>query len=938
MKRQLLSMALVCTMLLALLAVAIPLSATENTEDHNLEGAGVTTLAESDENLHTAFENAMVPFVDYMTNTFSSSYDVENPNESIIWQYVMKHHLDEFREFIRVDDDYIEYIDEKYYVPVDVFEAYVAVNFVVTDELIERLHICEAYVPDGDEYVYFYQYYGGSGGPRDVVFYHGYKQLTDNTYALYAYTVDMMEPIPDEDMTDLHEGVDYVTIDEPEIGTYNYYITGDYVMTVEYDGKNALCMTFDPADTPVLREEGVIVPEASEGDDTTPEDEEFPFTLEFTSDITVSEVKTTERVTNAGDIYLAYEWVFYGECDVFINWPDEGYDWQDPWNCSPVEIYERLSYRYGYEFEFIDTQETEPWEPGNTYDAQIKIYSMENLNVCKVIDVRVTVEALDIESISAEDYSWTPYTPKSPVIIATHKDGSTSTVDIYDYKINYVDEWPTTPGTYELKMRALDGKYNFTIKLTVLDIVSSGKCGDTMNWNYDKESGTLTISGTGAMYNYSPDANEPAWWHYPIKHIVVEEGVESLCEYGFDVGYSVDGEYITAGLESIQLPKSLTKLPSKRFFDSKCMETLVIPEGISSLTEWSFTARGLKELYLPKNLSQIDLIALLWATVQTTDDYTLNRESTSLVKIHFAGTEDEWRAIQHVKSEDFSFWGFDEFFNLYDDTTGDYIGNDAFYAAVEDIFAQVEVVFEPVPEDIVVENGTATVPDSAVDIVEGEDVVIDVTAPSVDNGGEGSEGGEVPEAPKVESVVIGSTTVDKIVDANTNVEIKLPDATVSFDKDAIGSIGEQAGNKDVTIVAKEVEKDDLTDEQKAVLEEKEVHVVLNLEAYAGENKLTQFGGGKVTISVPFELPEGKDGSEFLVAYIADDGTMTVMPTSYANGALTFETTHFSSYVVLEVENSSAPDTGDSTAIALFVMLMAVCGIGLTACVAKRKTF
>ena len=629
--------------------------------------------------------------------------------------------------------------------------------------------------------------------------------------------------------------------------------------------------------------------------------EEFPFTLEFTSEIAVSELNTTERTSSGGDIYLAYDWVTCGTGDLIINWPDNGYE-NESLSCNPIWIYERFGMRYDYEVEFIDSQETEPWEAGNTYDAQIKLYSMENANACKVIDVRVTVEELNIESISAEDYSWTPYTSKSPVITVTYKDGTTSN-DTSGLNVRYDDEWPNEPGAYDLKMSALDGKFNFTIKLTVLDIVSSGQCGDTMNWSYDRESETLTISGTGAMYAYSPDANEPVWWRYPIKHIVVGEGVESLCEYGFDVGYSVNGDSTTAGLESIQLPESLTKLPAKGFFDSSRLETLVIPEGITSITEWSFTARGLKEIYLPKTVTSIDFMALLWATAQSTDDYTLSRESTSLVKIHFAGTEDEWKAIQHVKVEEFGYWKFDEFFNLYDDVTGDYIGNDAFYTAVEDIFAQVEVVFEPVPEDIVVEDGTAIVPDGVVNVTEGEDVVIDVTDKTEDT------------ETKVDSVVIGSTTVDKITNANTNVEIKLPDATVSFDKDAIGSISEQAGDKDVTIVATEILKESLNLEQIAALEEKEVHAVLNLEAYAGETQLTQFGGGKVTVSVPFELPEGKEGSEYYVAYIANDGKMTVMPTSYANGSLTFETTHFSSYVVLEV-----------------------CGIALTACVAKRKAF
>lgn len=696
---------------------------------------------------------------------------------------------------------------------------------------------------------------------------------------------------------------------------------------------------------------------------------QLPFSLEIVSDIVVSELHTTERTGSNGETYVAYDWFIYGECDIIFDYPEaEGCD-----NIADRDILPMVSGRYtslgGYQIEFYsDGQETEPWEPGNTYDAKIKLSSFNSENAYEeIMDVRVTVEALNIESISAEDYSWTPYTDKKPVITVTHKDGTTST-PTPEYNVRYDDKWPTEPGTYELQMSALDGQYTFPIKLTVLDMVTSGQCGDTMNWSFDKDSGTLTISGTGAMYSYGPDGNEAVWWRYPIRHVVIGEGVESLCEYSIAFEYTVEydeGEgQIYDYLESIQLPKSLTKLPKNEFFHSELMETLVIPEGITSITEWSFTVRNLKELYLPKTLTKVDLMVLLWATLNATDDNTLSRESTSLEKIHFEGTEEEWKAIQHVKAEDLYYWLFDEYFDLYDSVTGEYIGDDAFYAAVEDVFAQVEVVYEfayeEIPEKITIENGTATVPDSVVDVTEGEDVTIDLT--------------DTEE--KVESVIIGSSTIDKITNANTNVEVKLPDAAVSFDKDAVSSIGEQAGGENIIIVAKKVEDDSLNSEQKAALEDKDVLTVLSLEAYVGETKITEFGGGKVTVTVPFELPEGKEGSDYYVAYIADDGTMTVMPTRYENGCLVFETTHFSSYVVLENTSDeqepedttqkpedttqkpedttqkpedttqkpedttqkpedNVPETGDNSNMILLVMLVIISGACL-AVIARRK--
>ena len=229
-------------------------------------------------------------------------------------------------------------------------------------------------------------------------------------------------------------------------------------------------------------------------------------------------------------------------------------------------------------------------------------------------------------------------------------------------------------------------------------------------------------------------------------------------------------------------------------------------------------------------------------------------------------------------------------------------------------------------------------------------MVIEIVLPTPDEGegeedtgaddNQGTEDAEPAPAPKVESVVISAAIVEKITNANTNVQIKLPEVTVSFDADAFTAIGEQAEQKDVTIVATEIKQETLKEEQKKALEEKKVHVVLNLEARAGEDKITEFGGGKVTISVPFVLPEGAAENDYIVAYVADDGSITNMPTVYANGVLSFETTHFSHYVVLE---NVAPPTGDNPPtgdinVMLFVLLMAASVAGMAVCFGKRRAF
>lgn len=500
------------------------------------------------------------------------------------------------------------------------------------------------------------------------------------------------------------------------------------------------------------------------------------------------------------------------------------------------------------------------------------------------------------------------------------------------FDISYGDpivaEWPTKAGTYTVtfeKTTKIEGAgdteytFNVSMNITVLELpATSGKCGDNMSWSFDTTTDTLTISGTGDMYTVAETTEafwneeygyEPGWWKLPVRHIVVEEGVQNLSSFAFFQNWNT---YYKIH-ETIQLPTTLKAIPEQGFMCATAMTSLVIPEGITSITGWPFGSPGnsftaLTDLYLPSTLTEFDYITLYISGLD-------NRSATQTLKaIHFAGTEEQWNAISRVSSDIMK-----EIFgeNCAETTEGA-------KAIIESL-----VVFEP-KEEVTVENGTATVPDSSVEITEGEDVVIDVT--------------DTEE--KVSSVVIGFETVDKIADAETAVEIKLPDATVSFDKTAIGSIGTQAGETAVTIVAKEVEDTTLTTEQKAALEEKEVCAILNLEAFAGETKITEFGGGKVTVSLPFELPEGKTGTDYYVAYVADDGTITAMPTTYADGVLSFETTHFSSYVVLEnktvtpepTPDPSNPQTGDNSMLFLWVTVMLLSAAGLTVCLTKRRAF
>ena len=79
---------------------------------------------------------------------------------------------------------------------------------------------------------------------------------------------------------------------------------------------------------------------------------------------------------------------------------------------------------------------------------------------------------------------------------------------------------------------------------------TSGKCGDNLTW--ELKGSTLTISGTGPMYDYSEETRPP-WYEYrtDFSRIDIKPGVTSIGDYAFDNGYNLSNPGIPASITSI---------------------------------------------------------------------------------------------------------------------------------------------------------------------------------------------------------------------------------------------------------------------------------------------------------------------------------------------------------------------------------------------------
>ncbi len=150
---------------------------------------------------------------------------------------------------------------------------------------------------------------------------------------------------------------------------------------------------------------------------------------------------------------------------------------------------------------------------------------------------------------------------------------------------------------------------------------SSGACGKSLKWSFSN--GTLTITGTGAMYDY--DWENPSPWAKDafilkkMKTAVIESGVTSIGNCAF-----MD----CSELEKITFPDTLTTVGERAFEYCTDLEEAVfpgckklgygafrfcedlsavqLPEGIAEIGEWAFEGCvNLKAITLPYGIKTI---------------------------------------------------------------------------------------------------------------------------------------------------------------------------------------------------------------------------------------------------------------------------------------------------------------------------------------------
>ena len=189
-----------------------------------------------------------------------------------------------------------------------------------------------------------------------------------------------------------------------------------------------------------------------------------------------------------------------------------------------------------------------------------------------------------------------------------------------------------------------------------------GSCGENLNWSLD-EKGTMTISGTGQMWNWDEGDTPWSFCSDDILELVVEAGVSSIGEYAFAgctwlqkvhlpdrfarIGF---GAFMgCTNLTEINFPNDLLQVEEFTFWDCTSLRSVTLGACVNEIKGSAFYGcTGLQEIWIPESVVKISSLAFYPMVIQD---------------VYFEGNRNAWdqlglnvpKAVQmHYKCESIS--------------------------------------------------------------------------------------------------------------------------------------------------------------------------------------------------------------------------------------------------------------------------------------------
>ena len=179
---------------------------------------------------------------------------------------------------------------------------------------------------------------------------------------------------------------------------------------------------------------------------------------------------------------------------------------------------------------------------------------------------------------------------------------------VYGKMYNYYVEYVSIGGKCMKKVISLFMSIVMLISITAglnLKVFArelSGSCGESVTYTLNTETGLLTISGTGFMYDFedaSPWYSNSNSNSNSIKTIVIENGVTSIGEKAFSN---------CSKLTSVTIPNSVTSIGESAFSDCSSLTSVTIPNSVTSIGDYAFGAC--------ENLTSVTVSDTCWNKLQ----------------------------------------------------------------------------------------------------------------------------------------------------------------------------------------------------------------------------------------------------------------------------------------------------------------------------------
>ena len=210
-------------------------------------------------------------------------------------------------------------------------------------------------------------------------------------------------------------------------------------------------------------------------------------------------------------------------------------------------------------------------------------------------------------------------------VVKTREANWSGTVNITDVSVKTVSEPETTT------------EETTTEETTTVN----HSAGDNSYYDYNANTGVLTVRGTGAITNYVPDDI------YDFKKLVIEEGITEIADTGdwaygvFSNSYRLKEIVLPSTLKSIGqnafssceslnnvvIPDSVTTIKSSAFFECSSLSNIKLSENITTISDSVLNSTAIKKLTLPESVTTIGD----WAFASTPiEELTLSKNVTSL--------------------------------------------------------------------------------------------------------------------------------------------------------------------------------------------------------------------------------------------------------------------------------------------------------------------